>query len=524
MINLPGYQASRLTYHRMGLQSDVGIRFDKERAQEVKDAIEAEMKAIEQEVEPKLPPRELKAAERKEYTIPARPFKKDGTLSAVMEKWVAKHGVRVLVRTRDGKLFIEWIDGEEWPIEGSKELPGSKPMTLGNQEDIKNYLLDEGWKPTLWNYKKDDRGKPIRDESGKLIKTSPKMQENGKLCPNLEAMNGDLVKPIVKWLSLRNRHAVLSGWMDNPRLEYDGRLPGGSSGFAMTHRQKHSVIANLPKAEESVTYGREMRSVFVPRPGHGFVGYDASGLEGRVAGHYTHKYDGGAYAEELLNGDIHSKNAWAFYTEELLALGLDPTTPGLKDDPTFIPFRNKSKNGYYLLLYGGQAPRLAATLGLPPSRGEIAYEAFWEAPVNQALKTLRDNVTRFWETKGEKKFIKAIDGRILRTRAKHALLNTLFQSCGAIVMDISHLFLEKMIGGGIQYDETGSPMMVYKGFRVYRVLYYHDEYLWEVPEPIAEEFAEMATRSITKAGEYLNLNVPLTGGYKISPNNYAEVH
>ena len=48
----------------------------------------------------------------------------------------------------------------------------------------------------------------MRDAKGKLIPTSPKMQEAGKLCPNLEALDGDLPKQIVKYLSLRNRLSV----------------------------------------------------------------------------------------------------------------------------------------------------------------------------------------------------------------------------------------------------------------------------------------------------------------------------
>ena len=39
------------------------------------------------------------------------------------------------------------------------------------------------------------------------------------------------------------------------------------------------------------------------------VGADLSGIELRMLAHYLARYDGGRYAEILLNGDIHQTNA-----------------------------------------------------------------------------------------------------------------------------------------------------------------------------------------------------------------------
>lgn len=39
------------------------------------------------------------------------------------------------------------------------------------------------------------------------------------------------------------------------------------------------------------------------------VGYDAAALEQRVAAWYTWRYDQGWYAEEILDGDYHTKMA-----------------------------------------------------------------------------------------------------------------------------------------------------------------------------------------------------------------------
>ena len=39
------------------------------------------------------------------------------------------------------------------------------------------------------------------------------------------------------------------------------------------------------------------------------VGADLSGIELRMLAHYLARYDGGRYADILLNGDIHQTNA-----------------------------------------------------------------------------------------------------------------------------------------------------------------------------------------------------------------------
>ena len=60
-------------------------------------------------------------------------------------------------------------------------------------------------------------------------------------------------------------------------------------------------------------YGKEFRSLFKVDEGEVQVGVDCAAGEARCEGHYTFKYDGGAYADELLSGDIHSKNVKIFY-------------------------------------------------------------------------------------------------------------------------------------------------------------------------------------------------------------------
>ena len=51
------------------------------------------------------------------------------------------------------------------------------------------------------------------------------------------------------------------------------------------------------------------RKLFTASPGYTMVGADLSGIELRMLAHYLARYDGGRYADILLNGDIHQVNA-----------------------------------------------------------------------------------------------------------------------------------------------------------------------------------------------------------------------
>lgn len=506
------YKCGQKSFYLMSCQELAGWKFDQEAACKLAPRIDAMMEEIRAEVEPQLPPRSLKKSEEKEYTMPAKPFKKDGSFSSTWEKFVCKH---------DGKeVGDKWeFYGKLYSPESGKMLDVTMPMEMANQDQMKDWFLEQGWEPTLWNYKKGPDGKPLRDpKTRELIKSSPKIQEQGKICPSLLEMEGDIVKLVVKWLSLRNRRGVLQGWMDNPRLQMDGRIGASRSGIASSHRQRHSVIVNVPKASDKVLLGYEFRSLWASEEGFLIAAADAAALEGRVQAHYTWKYDDGATARDLLEGDIHSKTAKSVYEDELAHI--DITAPGFnKDDPFFKPYRDRSKNIFYAGLYGAGDAKIASTAGLANHRGKEISEKFWNA--NPATKELKDNLEKYWKKVGKEKYLPAIDGRMLCTRKKSALLNTIFQSCGGIAMDYALCFMDHWLGK--MYWEDRKPYYLYKGYKVRRVCYQHDEAEFEAEEPIAQEIGDMLVKAIGKAGEFLKLKVPLAGEAKIG-HNWKSVH
>lgn len=510
---LNAFKLGQKNFYLMAAQGFTGVDFDKKQAEDLIPEIEKMIQSLKDQVEPELPKRGLKKSEQQSYKIPSTVFKKDGTMGSHFINYLERHDAKII---EDNKIEVY---GKIYPLEPNLILDIKLPMNLEDQKELKQYFLDLGWIPTMWNIKKDSNGKAVRDEKKQLIFTSPKMQENKVICPNLLELDGDIPKKIVKFMSLRNRLGVLKGWLNNSRLDWDNRLTTGSTGIANTHRQKHHTVVNVPKAQDDVLLGKEFRSLFKVEEGFKLIGVDQAALEARCQGHWTYKYDDGKSAKELIDGDVHSKNAKAFYPEE--TKDFDINSPDFDSSHKgFKPYRSKSKNGGYAIMYGCAPKKLAATLGKPEKLGKQLLDNFWKA--NPALKKLKDNVEKFWTNKGEKKWIPGIDSRRLYSRSKHSLVNLLFQSTGAIIVDYA-LALFDMKMGGLLIDDKGRPYYKYKGKIVKRVIYSHDEYQVAAENEISEEIAKIMEWTMVEAGKRLKINIPLEGKADIGLN-WAQTH
>jgi len=476
----------------MSVQEITGIAFDIEKAKQLREYIKEEMHKIAEEIEPQLPARELNKTEAKDYTMPMKPFKQDGTFSSHMVKFMEKHSCAVVDETH---IEFEGIKDE---VKSQAVLNKKLPISLNDEStSLKEWFKNQGWEPTFWNTKKD--------EKGYKIKTSPKIADKGRLCPNLEALQGDLVKPIVRYLSLSNRLGVLTGkssdkgWLNHPRLAHDGRLPSGSSGITPTFRQKHTVVCNIPKNKPDVLLGKEFRSLYIASPGMVLVGWDAAALEDRVKAHWTYKHDGGSYARKILDPkfDVHQENA-----------------------DTWNMTRQEAKSGTYALAYNCGVKTLANTLKCTVDQAEQYHKAYWK--INKPVKDLETGLKLYWESEGAKKYILGLDKRKVFVRKESALVNTLVQSTASILMDFAAAWIDKQLGG-IVLDKNNIPRYNYKGHVARRVAFMHDEYVFECEPEIAEEIGKLGEESIRAAGRFFKLKVPLESTAAIG-NNWAEVH
>lgn len=511
----PSFRQMQKDYWLYSMQAYSGVKFNVEKAKKLVQHIEEKMLEIKQDVDPKLPPRPLKTAEQAFYKQPSKPFTKAGELSATMLKWLEKHNAVLL----DGVVSAYGLSVK---LEPNAVLPVTLPMEIEDSAEMKQYFLDNGWEPhdDYWNFKKGEDGKPMRDSNNKFIKTTPKINLAGQLCPNLQKLDGEIPSKVVKFLSYRNRLGVVNGWLANWRIEFDGRLSAEISGYAPTSRVKHKTVVNCPKADPKVLLGNEMRDLFYVEEGNWYVGTDAAALENRTLASYTFKYDNGAFARMQTEGDPHSFNAFAFFPH--LHDKFDINNSENKENPEFKSWRNKSKTGAYLLAFGGGAPKLASSLGLSPSAGKKAFENYWT--MNKGLGLLKKNAEKYFDTTGQKKYLPAIDGRIVSVRGKNVLLSCLGQGCGAISMSYAACLMDNWLGE-IELDEIGRPYYLKDGKKIKRVSMVHDEYSWECEDGVEEWVRLNSVKAIEKAGEILKLALPLAGEGKKSYNgSWKDVH
>ena len=97
----------------------------------------------------------------------------------------------------------------------------------------------------------------------------------------------------------------IKDWNDKATKSKDGRIHGEvNTQGAGTGRCTH---ANPNVAQ--VAKDKRMRALWIPGiDNYVQVGCDLSGLELRMLAHYMHEYDGGDYANVILNGDVHTMN------------------------------------------------------------------------------------------------------------------------------------------------------------------------------------------------------------------------
>lgn len=443
---------------------------------------------------------------------PSKPFKADGSLTAAAIKYCVEHGVEDeskmgdFIRAQNVKqqglvpLPPEDMARALMDIKEQKMPDIMIPMRIGNQDDVKKFLIrDAGWIPTIWRTKDatKDQFKKQRPDSevdlivrqyiedldqteyrdlilkslsitpkqwsdkekmfkffrkkARALPTSPQLKDQQGLCPNLERVDGEMAKQIVKWLSLRNRRSVLdplkeekvdTGWLNHPRLRVDGKLPARYSGITNTGRRKHTIVANVPKPDEKVLLGKEMRELFRASEGKYQVGIDGSNLEGMIAAWGAYDFDGGAYLRIMESGDAHSRNAEA-YTK----------AAGKKVS------RGEGKGVTYGIMYGAQAAKIASMLGISLEKAQAVIDAFWDS--NIGLKGRKEALEKFWEANG-KRFIYGLDGRKIYTRSKHSLLNAYQQNGGAALFDLVGILLHWQLVKKGWYDEG-----------VRRIIYYH---------------------------------------------------
>ena len=248
-----------------------------------------------------------------------------------------------------------------------------------------------------------------------------------------------------------------------------------------THRCAHRK-PNLSQ----VPSDHDCRQLFKPTPGNIMVGADLAGIELRMLASYLARYDGGRYADILLNGDIHQVNA----------------------DKIGIS-RRQVKTVSYAFLYGSGNLRLGHSYDAQLSdekakkKGAEIRKAFVDA-----IDGLSDLLAAIKKA-SQKGYVKSIDGRPIKVDSQHKALNYLLQSGAGVIAK------RWMVLNDIATKELDIPCN--------QLAFIHDELQFETHPNYANSLSTCLERTAGDAGRYYNLRIPIAAEAK-QGYSWADVH
>jgi DNA polymerase I-like protein with 3'-5' exonuclease and polymerase domains len=363
---------------------------------------------------------------------------------------------RMAVIETELQEIFEPIVEERWSEKTGKRLKDRvTPFNVGSRKQIAERLQSLGWVPSNFT----EKGQAIVDET------------------TLESVEIAEAKVIAEYLMLQKRVGLIDSWLkhvDENDFRVHGRLiPYGTiTGRASHHSPNLGQVPSVKKP-----YGKECRELFTVDQGNKLVGTDLSGIELRCLAHYMQDEE---WTEELLNGDVHQKNA----------------------DAAGIT-RDQAKTLIYATLYGAGAAKIGGIVGGGSKEGQEVLNRFYRN--TPKLKQLMEKVTKV----ANKGYVPGLDGRRIPIRSEHAALNSLLQGCGATIAS--------------QWCVEANKELRKRRLDVRQVAFVHDEIQIESPASVAEEVAEVMVQTALRAGEVLGFRVPVDAESKIG-NNWYECH
>lgn len=404
-----------------------------------------------------------------EYNYIKKPFLKNGNYSEAVLKWYASCG----------------LQSHYASVSGPFSRISFRPINLNSNAETKDYLLNEGWEPLEWNTNDDGE------------RTSPKLSKDDPF----DGINGKVGRLVARRVQIRQRRSIIAGLMGIVRK--DGRIASVVNTLAVTGRATHRNIVNIPQAKSF--YGKQMRKIFVSKPGFTLVGTDSDACQIRML---CGRMNDPIYTDNVLNGkkedgtDIHSVN--------MRAAGL--------------PNRDDAKTFFYGFLFGAGDAKIGKIVKGTSADGKRLKSQFLAGL--PALGDLLKRLMLEWKASAKQKYnaqfnrmeyfdgyITGLDGRPILVPSEHQVLVYLLQSDEAIMMQAAYNKANK------EMEKAGYIYGKDYGF----VCWYHDEFTIECRTDIAEHVRQISEEAIAWAGRYYNIPCPHLGQGKIGKNWY-EIH
>jgi hypothetical protein len=449
--NRPTFKNALITEHAIAdLCSDqvkYKWKFDTALAKKHYVYLTAEMKIIEDKINPTLKPRKI-LIDKEPKTAK---YIQDGRFSSVSARMLSQ-----FLGTE-----IKQEDTDKWDAKKTFQRFNMVEADLGNMDQVRGMLLDNGWEPSQYTPKGE-----------------PKITED-----SIHTIKGDAGKEILHYYSLRSRHSVLKGWIELAEAN-DNRVYVESFNIGTpTYRQRHSKVVNVPNSNSF--FGKELRELFVADTNKVMVGCDSAGNQIRALCHYLNSKE---INEHVLNGDIHTRTA----------------------DIVGVP-RQLAKSLLYATIFGAGFAKLGKMVtGIEDmEKGkEVKAKLYTAFP---GLKELNLRLNKFFyqtQNKSGLGFVPALDGRKVYAESSFKLLNYLLQAFEAItvktaVVNAFKMFKEEHLDVnmlGLIHDEVQVQTDAKNVNRVKEILSY--------------SFGDFITKE-------LKLNIQMAGDAKEGNNWYA---
>lgn len=472
-------------------QEQYGWLFDVDKAHRMLSLLDHWMARIDRIVVPNLPLR-LNILESKTSTghnWVRKPFLKSGKYSDIVERF----DYRLAGKTAKTGYIVGPFSRISWDT-----------VSLDSRDETVQYLLDSGWQPKEWNYKKGTNGRPMLDEKGAPIPNSPKLNYKD----DFVGVSGLIGQLIAKRVQCRHRRSLIQGLLDSVRD--DGRIAQHITGIAATGRLTHAGIVNIPGGRSF--FGSKTRSLFKAKDGYKIVGTDSVSCQDRCL---ASRADDDGFTEMLLNGDKDQGTDGHTLNMKAINKVLEKYNVSIN--------RDEAKNHGYGWKFGASDKKLGSMVGMGASvGGEIAAAL---AEVSSAQAALVERLTKEWESTASIKMgqwgrpqfygghVTGLDGRPVKIDLPHTVLVYTLQSDEAIIMQKALVLLNGWLKDlGWQHGKE-------YGF----VANVHDEFQCEVREDLVETYRILAEKSIVEASASFNCPVLQAGSSDIG-DNWAETH
>lgn len=448
-------------------QEALGWKLDVERTQKAYDEIMVLKQEKEEQLAEAMPKRLL-------TTVKTRPkvmHKKDGSLSAHGENWVALCKQQKMPETTQ---TLTVVTGEE------RGNPNST-------DQVKHWLFGLGWKPKTYKF--------LRDKKTGEERMLEQVRKEGELCESvLDLVEHDPAVELLDGLTvLSHRASILKSFLESHK---DGWLKAEIAGFTNTLRFRHAKpLVNLPGVDKP--YGDVIRGVLTCPEGYTLCGSDMTSLEDTTKRHYMKPLDPD-YVEEMSREGFDPHLDLALFAGDVTQEEIDDYNAGKR--PDIKPLRKAYKVVNYSATYGVGAAKLARETGKSPREAKSLLDAFWQR--NWAIETIAKDL-RVREVNGGMWLLNPVSGFWISLRSDKDRFSSLNQSTGVFCFDSWVAICRK---NGLQ-----------------TIGQFHDEVIVVVPKGAEEGTQDLMKRAVQKVNDKLKLNVPLGCDVQFG-QTYADIH